>query len=271
MPGRCHPPRRTPPTASRSMYLSKAFQRLRLCREHKGQTAEDGRLHGVRGLAVLIVIGSHTNVAGLSGQGALGVWLFFVLSGFLLAQTFFNDPNLIRSPPALLRFYRRRLLRLAPAYWVCVTVLFAPLFDQPSQFLARNLIPIHGWAHLWTIKQEILLYFLLPVLMFPATVLPGYPLVFAGILLVMGVLVNGFLGPDVLTIAGNGERMRFYAFPFFAGIAAAAIRRSAAANVFFGQRRGHLIGDSTTAIFLVGIFLTAKHSQAWLTGMPSSV
>ena len=55
-------------------------------------------LDGLRGLAVLVVIGSHlSNVGmlprpGLSGTGKSGVYLFFVLSAYLLTRILLQRP-----------------------------------------------------------------------------------------------------------------------------------------------------------------------------------
>ena len=221
--------------------------RLGLWREYRGRNAADGRLHGVRGLAVLIVVASHTGFAGLAGQGGLGVWLFFVLSGFLLAQPFLDDPPMAVSGKRLARFYLQRVRRLGPAYWVCVGLLYAPEMPAPWHFLRLNLLPIEGWQHLWSIRQELLLYLLLPAIMLPAMLLRGKPLMLAGVVLGSGLLVDRFVGPDALTLAGNGEAMRFYGFPFFAGIAGAALRRSSAiAAISTGW-----LSDAVTIGFLV--------------------
>ena len=63
-------------------------------------------LDGLRGLAVLVVIGSHlSNVGmlprpGLSGTGKSGVYLFFVLSAYLLTRILLQRPLLpADSPP----------------------------------------------------------------------------------------------------------------------------------------------------------------------------
>ena len=55
----------------------------------------------------------------VEGFGLWGVMLFFMLSGYLLADTFW------RSEPADLRVYAiRRFFRIAPAYYVSLALLF---------------------------------------------------------------------------------------------------------------------------------------------------
>src|SRR4051794_20690258 len=77
-------------------------------------------LDGVRGLAVLIVVMSHCNFAGMIGQGNIGVLLFFVLSGFVLTLPLIEHPDAIYRPDFLLRFALNRTLRIYPAFLVAV-------------------------------------------------------------------------------------------------------------------------------------------------------
>ena len=248
-------------------------QRLGLWREYRAGVPEDGPLHGVRGLAVLIVIASHTKLAGLDGQGGLGVWLFFVLSGFLLAQTFLDRPHLATSPSGLLRFYLRRLLRLLPAYMVCVVVLFAPFAPSPWAFLEGNLLPIDGFAHLWSVKQELMLYCLLPVVMLPAPLAKRRPMLFAGLVLAAGLAVDRFVTPDRFSVYGNSERMAFYAFPFFCGISAASFCRSGFFAGLADSRGGRWAADIVSMLFFAGLFLSATSYRlalaSWL-GIPAT-
>ncbi len=90
-------------------------------------------LDGVRGLAILAVLLFHfvapTNPTGhvesaitwLFSYGALGVDLFFILSGFLITGILYDS----RGDPAYFRnFYMRRLLRIFPLYYGVLVVVF---------------------------------------------------------------------------------------------------------------------------------------------------
>jgi len=68
----------------------------------------------------------------LEGFGEWGVDLFFLLSAYLLCEYFWH-PN-ERRP--LRVFYVRRALRIAPAYYACVGVLFA-LFANRTLILSK--------------------------------------------------------------------------------------------------------------------------------------
>ena len=72
-------------------------------------------LDGLRGIAILVVLGAHTGVPGFAGGGGgVGVVLFFVLSGYLITSLLLSERR--RTGQVDLRaFYIRRGLRLLPA------------------------------------------------------------------------------------------------------------------------------------------------------------
>jgi peptidoglycan/LPS O-acetylase OafA/YrhL len=254
-----------PATAVRAPYPALA-RRLGYWREYRGRSPAEARLHGVRGLAVLIVIASHTKFAGMAGQGALGVWLFFVLSGYLLSPSFLRPADGV-GWRRIGAFYRRRALRLAPAYWLCVCLFYAPWAAAPWQFLAGNLLPFQGWEHLWTIKQEAILYLLLPLVMLPAGLATRRPLLFALGVLAAGVALNALCGLRVLAITGNGGAMQFYPFPFFAGIAAATIQGTPGFAAALRTPAGRIAGDIVTVLFLAGCVATSRQALATTLGI----
>ncbi|MDP9010227.1 MAG: acyltransferase [Pseudomonadota bacterium] len=72
-------------------------------------------IDGLRALAVLSVILHHYLVPGFSG-GFVGVDVFFVISGFLIAAHIKNDIKACRF--SLLEFYERRIRRILPALFL---------------------------------------------------------------------------------------------------------------------------------------------------------
>lgn len=78
-------------------------------------------LDGLRGVAILLVLGSHF---GLVRGGFLGVDVFFVLSGFLITTLLAEEWRRDRAID-LPRFYLRRALRLLPAYLALLAVCAA--------------------------------------------------------------------------------------------------------------------------------------------------
>jgi peptidoglycan/LPS O-acetylase OafA/YrhL len=140
-------------------------------------------LDGLRGIAVLIVLASHTRLADFAAEGgAAGVTLFFALSGFLITSLLVAEFD--RSGRVAFRaFYIRRGLRLLPALFTLlgvVTVGYA-LNAWPSQpidllaTLAAVIAYVANWApvlfhikvgvldHTWSLGIEEQFYLIWPL------------------------------------------------------------------------------------------------------------
>lgn len=134
----------------------------------------------LRGIAVLFVVLFHLELAGLS-SGFLGVDVFFVVSGFLMA--------ILYKEGQTKEFFVRRAKRLLPAYFATVILtLFASLFlILPSElgqvatqsiysvFFANNIgfwmqnsyfskSDFNPLLHLWSLGVEIQFYLITPLL-----------------------------------------------------------------------------------------------------------
>jgi peptidoglycan/LPS O-acetylase OafA/YrhL len=122
---------------------------------------------------------------GVSASGGYGVMIFFSISGFLIAQSWRNDPNLVR-------FFSKRALRIWPALAVLVlltTFVLGPWFTTlpideylrhpktwdylswlklnvepalPGVF-ETNPYPYYVNGSLWTVPVEVTCYFILSV------------------------------------------------------------------------------------------------------------
>jgi peptidoglycan/LPS O-acetylase OafA/YrhL len=88
-------------------------------------------LDGVRGIAILLVLGKHA--FGWPKQGGLGVDLFFVLSGFLITSLLLEERR-EHGRVSLRHFFWRRALRLFPA-------LFAMLLAYAAVKAAQGELP----------------------------------------------------------------------------------------------------------------------------------
>lgn len=77
-------------------------------------------LDGVRGVAVVAVVLSHTGMPGAQG-GGLGVLVFFVLSGYLITESLLARPD-ETAGPGVRHFYVRRARRLLPALAALVSI-----------------------------------------------------------------------------------------------------------------------------------------------------
>ena len=113
----------------------------------------------------------------VEGFGLWGVMLFFMLSGYLLADTFWREEK------ADLRVYAiRRFFRIAPAYYACLTILFLffastrlTFSEQGGKQILANatftqyLFPgtsssLNVNGALWTLTIEMMLYGFLPLM-----------------------------------------------------------------------------------------------------------
>ncbi|GIX38296.1 MAG: acyltransferase [Silanimonas sp.] len=138
-------------------------------------------LDGLRGLAVLIVLGSHLANAGLpvlpgvslAGTGKSGVYLFFVLSAFLLTRLLLaRPPEDWRRPALWLDYALRRVLRIWPLYLVVLLASaaltsagLAPWWPYPMDpaALRQHLLLQQGVSVLWSIPVEFHYYLWLPL------------------------------------------------------------------------------------------------------------
>ncbi|HEX5546708.1 MAG TPA: acyltransferase family protein, partial [Ktedonobacterales bacterium] len=107
-----------------------------------------------------------------------GVHLFFVLSGFLLFLPYARAMLDGQRLPSTRRFYRRRALRILPAYWVCLAIMVALKFyvrhvpfslgDVTAHiFLIHDSFPQFNRDYdgpFWTLAVEAQFYLLLPLL-----------------------------------------------------------------------------------------------------------
>ncbi|MEW9899548.1 acyltransferase [Chitinivorax sp. PXF-14] len=129
-------------------------------------------LDGWRGLAICtLLVGHFLPVPGIN-LGSVGVNLFFVLSGHLMARILF----LQQMPLGL--FYRRRIARIFPASYLFLAIVLAlylphanpaHYWDIAAAFgFVYNYMPVHGYAdsglpigHLWSLCVEEHSYILL--------------------------------------------------------------------------------------------------------------
>jgi peptidoglycan/LPS O-acetylase OafA/YrhL len=147
-------------------------------------------LDGLRGMAILMVVSYHYNLAPF--LGGVGVDLFFVLSGFLLGGTLLDKKE---APNYFKAFYIRRVCRIFPLYFLSLFVflillLAAPftlgwlLFGDSIRFLLGDPLPLWSYftftqnfamvdqgvwgtpwlAHAWSLAVVEQFYLILPFL-----------------------------------------------------------------------------------------------------------
>ncbi len=129
-------------------------------------------LDGARGLAVVMVLLDHAGDEGMrlfagadmNRMGKYGVYLFFVLSAFLLTYPFLNrTTEELRDGRTWANYFLRRFLRIFPLY--AVVLVFFAVTDYFTWPEARDhLLLRDGQSHFWTIPVEFKFYFALPFL-----------------------------------------------------------------------------------------------------------
>ena len=225
-------------------------------------------LDGIRGVALLAVVAGHARMETMSGHAAVGVWIFFVLSAFLLTLPFAVHPERLREPRRWLHYFARRALRILPPYY-----LFLPLFgvfmgQTPTRVLQHALFLV-GDVHLWSIPQEVLFYAILPPLLLCNALL------FAGgrgggrsvlALLALAVAASLWLGPEWISLEAAGRPSRFFLGVFVLGVATCFAHRWAplARWVQHPLRNRVLHGAGFAAIALVLLsspFFVARWSE----------
>jgi len=142
-------------------------------------------LTGMRALAAFAVLATHSAywTGHYRGEGALlwarmdfGVALFFTLSGFLLFRGWVVAAAQQRNPQPTRDYFRKRAVRILPAYWLTVLVAFAFVPSDTGEGWASFLRTItftqvyggdfqhRGLTQMWSLCAEVAFYCLLPLL-----------------------------------------------------------------------------------------------------------
>ena len=189
-------------------------------------------LDGVRGLAILAVLLFHfvapvnprgpvdAAITWFFSYGALGVDLFFFLSGFLITGILYDS----RTEPSYFRnFYMRRVLRIFPLYYGVLVIVFLVIPAIPALqgseiaglkshqawawlYGVNIYLAIHnGWVlpyieHFWSLAIEEQFYLVWPLVVW---LLGGKPRIFLGFSLV--VAIASFGGRVIASLHGASE------------------------------------------------------------------
>ena len=193
-------------------------------------------LDGLRGLAILLVIGSHFFFKfGIFKLGWIGVDLFFVLSGYLIASKFIRQPissNLVKV------FYRNRILRILPLYFAFILFFLSIWYILPVEkkfllyipaikqfwlhhfFLMQNWMYVFGTSeaqmynplmHLWSIAIEEQFYIFFPLIIICISKLKHkIPVIIGAIVLVTILRSLSFYQHELLD-----NKLRYYCNTFY--------------------------------------------------------
>jgi len=110
----------------------------------------------------------------------VGVAIFFVLSGFLLARPWLARAATGAPPPSRRRYYEKRLLRIYPVYVVTVVIALVWIPENEGATLRTWVSSLlladpytseqlpHGLTQMWSLTAEVAFYAVLPLLMWVA-------------------------------------------------------------------------------------------------------
>lgn len=115
----------------------------------------------------------HPEVLRFLNEGHMGVSLFFVLSGFLIAYAYADKP--LNGPGGFFRYLALRAVRILPLYWLILTVRYVD-WGFPSAGSAWATYTLtHAFSHrhildaiaqAWSLNVELCFYLLAPMLYF---------------------------------------------------------------------------------------------------------
>ncbi len=196
-------------------------------------------LDGLRGVAVLIVFLSHTSNEGVflfpfidfSGIGKSCVFLFFVLSSFLLTLPFIKrgkESNLF----FISNYAIRRFFRIYPLFifYLMLGFLTSSTLWQNMEFksiigipflltfqeLLEHLLLVQGKGVTWSILVEFRYYFLLPLLALTYSVILKNHLLLSTLLTVILIASSQIIWPEAHSQV-NDQRLGPYLPIFFLG------------------------------------------------------
>ena len=195
-------------------------------------------LDGIRGFAAFCVLAEHVGILA-GGIGALGVHLFFALSGFLLAIPFTRQPNRALSLSYMRAYMLRRLKRIIPMYYAVVTVLY--LFRNKNPDVVRHYLFMQGDAYLWTVPQEMFFYILLPVIVALFYVLVHIHKWVAVLMLIIGIVVATELSHSgYITLYGLGEHRPVLVGIFLSGMFFSYLHHYVQQQSLWHKQPGHI-------------------------------
>ena len=196
-------------------------------------------LDGLRGIAIIIVFLGHILLfepqfgPGIGSFGQVGVYLFFVLSAYLLTSITVNEFKRYTAISVLKSFFIRRVFRIFPMYYLSLFLLLFSSTFKNMMFGGRDFNWINHFflkypeGNYWAISVELEFYFLIPVISF--LILKSKSKAARFVLLTAFILLSLFSSKmltQFFTFAPNFPHLPPYLSIFFFGILVAHLEYS---------------------------------------------
>jgi peptidoglycan/LPS O-acetylase OafA/YrhL len=194
-------------------------------------------------------------LTGEIGLTRASVYVFFVLSGYLLSRTFIAAYTMGTPLPSISRYFRNRALRILPAFWLVTTIFVLWTHTR----VTSGLLSVYAFAQnyhwtragdvipqAWTLDVEVAFYILIPIAALAMVIASRRLRTTAhqrlGIVL-LALLLAYVFSLVLKHLAGNPLHATYnlanYFFAFIPGVALAAVEPFAAPRLR-GSRSGRL-------------------------------
>ena len=128
---------------------------------HISSSGEFDTINGLRGLAALLVLLSHTAPGFEALQ--MGLAFLFVISGFLLSKPFVLNSKKIFSWSNIEHYVSKRLRRILPMYYLYIFLIYVMTFQFDTAI--RHFFFVQSAGHLWPMTQIFAFYMMLPLIL----------------------------------------------------------------------------------------------------------
>lgn len=222
-------------------------------------------LTAIRGFACLLVIIAHIlsgmpyigiNVA---GTGKIGVWLFFILSAFLLTIQWLDKKEVKKVE--VIKFYIKRFFRIFPCYIVVLITAFLIKYIPNIETLIKHIFLLEGMGHFWTIPVEFMFYLIIPLIIYIMFKIKNKKLSTAFLILLF--IITELISPYTKSI-GNSINLRWYLPVFIMGMLTAIIFKKNEQK----KLKPKIICDITVLIVLTMMLISVPYIRNIIFGIP---
>lgn len=231
-----------------------AFKDMSLGRDISS-SHEFGSINGLRGIAALLVLLSHT-APGFFALG-VGLSLLFVISGFLLSKPFILDRSRIYSVSNIETYLTKRIKRILPMYYFYIFILY--VVSLKLDVALRHFLFVQAEGHLWPMTQIFAFYMLLPFILLATSALHRLHTIVPMFVLVAIAYFWRHNMHDWRPFFNGDYYHEFFAYAFLLGVAASYLQYGWLAN---SERFKNFCNTWRWPLALVGMTITVL-TVAW--------